>query len=144
MIGISDHPVVGKVKQFCPRCLDLYEPVSTRQAQIDGCAFGTTAPHLMINQFPDAFEDVRKHWSSFSEYLPDRHCKVYRPAIYGFQLHRTNPVCPRMGWLRRMRVEPALFEQQQQQQQFTNQSQSSLIVNNASNGNLNPLEGSDC
>lgn len=43
--GRSDLPGLDTVKLFCPNCLDIYTPPSSRFHGIDGAFFGTTFPH---------------------------------------------------------------------------------------------------
>lgn len=72
-IGLSDKPHVASVKLYCPNCEDLYNPKSTRHAQIDGAFFGTSFPAMFLQNFPNL--------------VPTHNVDVYVPKIFGFQLH---------------------------------------------------------
>ncbi|EPY51624.1 CK2 family regulatory subunit [Schizosaccharomyces cryophilus OY26] len=87
--GRSD--VVGRmpVVLFCPNCLDLYAPSSSKYKNIDGSFFGTTFPHLFFETYP--------------ELNPKRAIpcgKIYQPRIYGFKVSEFSKTGPRMHWLR--------------------------------------------
>ena len=51
--GRSDLPGLDTVKLFCPNCLDIYTPPSSRFHGIDGAFFGTTFPHLLLLSYRD-------------------------------------------------------------------------------------------
>ena len=51
--GRSDLPGLDTVKLFCPNCLDIYTPPSSRFHGIDGAFFGTTFPHLLLQSYRD-------------------------------------------------------------------------------------------
>lgn len=52
-VGTSDVPGCDTVKLFCPACLEIYAPPSSRYQNIDGAFFGTTFPHLFFMTFTD-------------------------------------------------------------------------------------------
>lgn len=72
-VGLTDVPQQNTVKLFCPKCQDIYFPKNTRHATVDGAYFGTTFPHLLLLQYPDA--------------VPQRAKTNYVPKIFGFKLH---------------------------------------------------------
>ena len=72
-VGLHDRPKQSTVKCFCPKCRDLYHPPSPRHRGIDGVAFGTTVPHLLLQRMP--------------EVCPARPKDSYVPRIFGFELH---------------------------------------------------------
>lgn len=74
-VGLTDTPQRNTVKLFCPKCQDIYFPRNTRHATIDGAYFGTTFPHLLLLQYPDA--------------VPQKAKTAYVPKIFGFKLHPT-------------------------------------------------------
>ncbi|CAG8475818.1 576_t:CDS:2 [Diversispora eburnea] len=85
--GRSDLPGLETVKLFCPNCLDLYTPPSSRFHNVDGAFFGTTFPHLLFQQYPDL--------------LPSNiQTKIYEPKIFGFKVNEKSRSGPRMQWLR--------------------------------------------
>eukprot|EP00918_Siedleckia_nematoides_P055825 GHVU01121821.1.p1 GENE.GHVU01121821.1~~GHVU01121821.1.p1 ORF type:complete len:248 (-),score=43.10 GHVU01121821.1:1260-2003(-) len=71
-VGLSDFPGEGQAKIFCPMCQEVYNSRDTGYAQIDGSAFGTAFPHLLLVQNPDQFK------LSLPEY--------YVPRVYGFKV----------------------------------------------------------
>jgi len=91
-VGLSNRPGVATVKLFCARCLDIYEPLK-QQAVLDGCAFGTTAAHLMFQSVERAAELVRNR-SRFGK-------NVYIPTVFGFRIHPSSACGSQMLWLRR-------------------------------------------
>ncbi|GAA6063410.1 hypothetical protein JCM10212_005477 [Sporobolomyces blumeae] len=107
--GRSDLPGVDTVKLFCPSCLDMYVPPSSRFQGVDGAFFGTTFPHLLFQTFPPP--------SILASPNPDPHTanppserehttpltslsKVYVPRIYGFKVSERARSGPRMQWMR--------------------------------------------
>ncbi|CAG8570587.1 574_t:CDS:2 [Paraglomus brasilianum] len=84
--GRSDMPGRDTVKLFCPNCLDIYVPPSSRFTTLDGAYFGTTFPHLLFQQFPDL--------------QPQNEMKIYEPRIFGFRVNEKSRSGPRMQWLR--------------------------------------------
>ena len=71
-VGLDDRPGISNTKCFCPKCRDIYDPVSKLQS-IDGSAFGRSLPHLALQQYPDL--------------CPVRSSGEYSARIYGFRLH---------------------------------------------------------
>ncbi|CAG8464995.1 6280_t:CDS:2 [Ambispora gerdemannii] len=84
--GRNDIPALETVKLFCPNCLDLYTPPSSRYHNIDGAYFGTTFPHLLFQLYPDL--------------LPRTQNLIYEPKIFGFKVNERSRSGPRMQWLR--------------------------------------------
>ncbi|KXN73423.1 hypothetical protein CONCODRAFT_46805 [Conidiobolus coronatus NRRL 28638] len=89
-VGRSDIAGLETVKLFCPSCLDLYSPASSRYQGIDGAFFGTTFPHLFMESFPDL---IRGH-------TPPRPLNMYAERIFGFKVSEKSHSGPRMKWLR--------------------------------------------
>ncbi|GAA5971994.1 hypothetical protein JCM11641_002446 [Rhodosporidiobolus odoratus] len=106
--GRSDLPGVDTVKLFCPCCLDMYVPPSSRFQGVDGAFFGTTFPHLLFQTYPPALPLPSPNPASTSENPSDREpttiqtslSKVYVPKIYGFKVSERARSGPRMGWMR--------------------------------------------
>ena len=73
-IGISDQIGISRVKIFCPKCQDVYVP-KEKYSNIDGANFGTSAPHLFLQTYP--------------EFYPSCNANKYIPKVYGFRLHET-------------------------------------------------------
>ncbi|KAJ1946376.1 casein kinase 2 regulatory subunit [Linderina pennispora] len=84
--GRLDIPERESVKLFCPSCLDIYNPPSTRYSKIDGAYFGTTFAHLFFQAFPT--------------FIPENPTPIYTPQIYGFAINERSKSGPRMQWLR--------------------------------------------
>jgi len=72
-IGISDVPGAAKVKLYCPKCMDVYTPKSTRHHNTDGAFFGTGFPHMLFTVHP--------------EYRPKKTSNQFVPRLYGFKIH---------------------------------------------------------
>lgn len=76
VLGLSDVAGQDTVKLYCPRCLDVYEPVAgTNAASVDGAYFGTGFPHMVFMTRP--------------EYRPSRAKGQYEARIYGFRVHKS-------------------------------------------------------
>ncbi|KAJ2083456.1 casein kinase 2 regulatory subunit [Coemansia sp. RSA 988] len=84
--GRNDLPDYEPVKLFCPSCLDIYSPPSSRYQKIDGAYFGTTFPHMFFQAFPSL--------------IPEQPPSLYTPKIYGFAINERSRTGPRMKWLR--------------------------------------------
>jgi casein kinase II subunit beta len=52
-VGCSDTPGQDTVKLFCPSCLDIYTPPTSRFQTVDGAFFGTTFGCLFFMTFPE-------------------------------------------------------------------------------------------
>ena len=74
-IGLSDVPGVAMVKLYCPKCIDVYEPKSSRHKNIDGAYFGTGFPHMLFMVHP--------------QYRPKRPTQKFVPKLFGFRIHHS-------------------------------------------------------
>jgi len=74
-VGLHDRPGRSSVKCFCPKCQELYQPNSLRHRRIDGVAFGTSLPHLLLQRFTELNSDISK--------------EKYIPKIYGFKIEKS-------------------------------------------------------
>ncbi|KAM0751446.1 hypothetical protein T439DRAFT_325579 [Meredithblackwellia eburnea MCA 4105] len=115
--GRSDLPGVDTVKLYCPSCVDMYVPPSSRFLGVDGAFFGTTFPHLLFQTYPTALPFQPQPQPTEKE-SKDREAttpltslsKIYVPRIYGFKVSERARSGPRMQWLRmRPRTEAELL-----------------------------------
>uniref|UniRef100_UPI00358F0A00 casein kinase II subunit beta-like isoform X2 n=1 Tax=Myxine glutinosa TaxID=7769 RepID=UPI00358F0A00 len=48
-----DVPGGAMVKLYCPKCMDVYTPKSSRYCNVDGAWFGTGFPHMLFMVHPE-------------------------------------------------------------------------------------------
>ncbi|KAK8769386.1 hypothetical protein V5799_014149 [Amblyomma americanum] len=72
-IGLSDVPGEAMVKLYCPKCMDVYGPKSSRHHHTDGAFFGTGFPHMLFMVHP--------------EYRPKSPTNKFVPRMNGFEIH---------------------------------------------------------
>lgn len=92
--GRSDMPGLDTVKLFCPVCLDIYSPPSSRFQGVDGSFFGTTFPHMLMHTYRESTKP--QHMPA----LTQTKNRIYIPKIYGFRVSERAKSGPRMQWLR--------------------------------------------
>ncbi|KAG0435366.1 Casein kinase II subunit beta [Dictyocoela muelleri] len=73
-MGLSNIPRVSSVKLFCYNCKNVYDPENLF-ADLDGCAFGNTFPHLL--------------YTTYKQNLKKNPKKEYVPRIFGFQIYNS-------------------------------------------------------
>jgi len=73
--GLSDVPGEAMVKSYCPKCMDVYTPKSSRHHHTDGAYFGTGFPQMLFMVHP--------------EYRPKRPANQFVPRLVQtlFQLY---------------------------------------------------------
>lgn len=72
-MGLSDVPYQKSVKLYCARCEDIYNPKSSRHAQIDGAYFGASFHNILFQVYPAL--------------IPQKSRRRYEPRIFGFRVH---------------------------------------------------------
>ncbi|CAF0867645.1 unnamed protein product [Didymodactylos carnosus] len=73
-IGLSEVPGEAMVKLYCPKCMDVYTPKSSRHHHTDGAYFSTGFPHMLFMVHP--------------EYRPKRPTNQFVARLYGFKIHQ--------------------------------------------------------
>lgn len=105
-IGLSDIPGEAMVKIYCPKCIDVYNPKSSRHHHTDGAYFGTGFPHMLFMVHPEYRPKrptnqfvPRYHFVSFSFYQITRTPTLilffffsffqfqFTCRLYGFKIH---------------------------------------------------------
>ncbi|KAL8770105.1 MAG: hypothetical protein Q9209_004143 [Squamulea sp. 1 TL-2023] len=71
--GMSDNPHIQSVKLYCSKCEDLYNPKSSRHANIDGAYFGTSFTNILFQVYPAL--------------VPEKSMERYSPRVFGFKVH---------------------------------------------------------
>ena len=71
--GMADLPHVQSVKLYCGKCEDLYNPKSSRHANIDGAYFGTSFQNILFQVYPAL--------------IPEKTIERYQPRVFGFKVH---------------------------------------------------------
>ncbi|KAI8914647.1 casein kinase II, regulatory subunit [Gorgonomyces haynaldii] len=112
--GLSNEVDVAKVKLYCPRCNDVYEPTENKYLEVDGAAFGTTFATLLFESFPELVPPLKSNGiamqkiydsdtSDESRNTSPRYIRdygIYEMRVYGFKVNIRSPFGPRMQWLR--------------------------------------------
>ena len=75
-LGMDDVPSISHTQCFCAKCRDVYR--TPLHISIDSVAFGSSLPHLFLEQYPDL--------------CPTKPDLVYVPKIFGFKIHPSSPV----------------------------------------------------
>lgn len=108
-LGLSDIPGEAMVKLYCPKCMDVYTPKSSRHHHTDGAYFGTGFPHMLFmvnpeyrpkrpaNQFVPRFVHVckdlylmvcfKKLGMGCLLYEPEANFCCFFFRLYGFKIH---------------------------------------------------------
>lgn len=71
--GMADLPHVQSVKLYCGKCEDVYNPKSSRHANIDGAYFGTSFQNILYQVYPAL--------------IPEKSIQRHQPRIFGFKVH---------------------------------------------------------
>lgn len=72
-MGLSDNSGIKSVKLYCAKCEDIYNPKSSRHAQIDGAYFGSSFHNILFQVYPALIAAKSR--------------KRYEPKIFGFKVH---------------------------------------------------------
>ncbi|KAI0244289.1 casein kinase 2 regulatory subunit [Massospora cicadina] len=91
-VGTSDFLGVGTVKLYCPSCMDIYNPPSSRFNSVDGAGFGTTFPHLFLLTYPDVL---------YAHNIPVDAPLIHEERIFGFRVSSQAISASKMKWMRR-------------------------------------------
>lgn len=71
--GMSDVPHTQTIKLYCGKCEDVYNPKSSRHANIDGAYFGTSFQNILFQVYPAL--------------IPEKSIRRYEPRVFGFKVH---------------------------------------------------------
>lgn len=71
--GLSDVPNIQSVKLYCGKCEDLYNPKSSKHANIDGAYFGTSFQNILYQVHPTL--------------VPEKSIARYSSRCFGFKVH---------------------------------------------------------
>lgn len=72
-ISLSDIYGESTVKIYCPKCIDVYNPIDKHLNEIDGAYFSTNFPHMFFMVHP--------------ELRPKRPENSYIAKLFGFRIH---------------------------------------------------------
>ena len=75
-LGMHDVPGISQTQCFCPKCRDVYR--APDHVAIDSVVFGTSLPHLLLDQYPDLCPTISD--------------TAYVPKLFGFGIHHSAPV----------------------------------------------------
>ena len=75
-VGMSTDCKLSRVKIYCPRCRDIYNP-KKKFADVDGAFFGPSFPYLLLLTYPDLGALFKK--------------EQFVPTMFGFKLEEPNP-----------------------------------------------------
>lgn len=78
-IGLTDTYGKSKVKLYCPKCTDVFNPKSSKHRKLDGAAIGSGFPHMLFMMFP--------------KLRPRPPKKEFVASMYGFKIHPTAYQC---------------------------------------------------
>ncbi len=118
-IGITDTVGERSVKQYCPKCQDVYSPQSRRYESIDGAFFTTSFPHMFFQAYPqllpvvqlNAVENPDIHNHSYALLQRER----YIPRIFGFKVHESANEIAYQEYLKKEQYKRLIQQQQLQQ-----------------------------
>jgi casein kinase II subunit beta len=75
-VGLSTDSKLSRVKIYCPRCRDIYNP-KKKFADVDGSFFGPSFPYLLIMTYPDLGSLFKK--------------EQHVATMFGFRVEEPNP-----------------------------------------------------
>lgn len=84
-IGLSIVPADNSVKLYCPKCMGIYTPKSSRHQNIDGAYFGMGFPHMFFMVHPECRPVV-----STNNFVPRLYGFKIHPLAYNLQFHTQN------------------------------------------------------
>jgi casein kinase II subunit beta len=94
-VGRHDLPGQEAVRLFCPSCLDLYLPTSSRYLNNDGAFFGTTFPGLFLKMYPAVESKTKLKAGNLAN-------NTHELKVFGFKLNELSAAGGRMKWLRQV------------------------------------------
>jgi casein kinase II subunit beta len=115
--GRYDIPNQESVRMFCPSCLDIYVPPSSRFLNIDGKPVAAKA-HLKSTCTNSLYPDIGAHFGTTFPHLliktyaglaPETPEKTYTARLFGFRVNERSDVGPRVQWMR-MKAPPEVTQ----------------------------------
>ena len=80
VLGLSDVPGEAMVKLYCPKCMDVYTPKSSRHHHTDGAYFGTGFPHMLFMVHPE-YRPKRPAKDTYKNLFSDIR-QSFNPEVY--------------------------------------------------------------
>lgn len=81
------------VKSYCPKCVDVYTPKSSRHHHTDGAYFGTGFPHMLFMVHPEyrpkrpANQFVPRYMTKSTKCVTHSDLFFHLFSLYGFKIH---------------------------------------------------------
>eukprot|EP00347_Sterkiella_histriomuscorum_P008996 403342928 len=88
--GESNQVDKSQTRSFCPRCKGLFQPDYLKHQKLDGAFFGPNFAGILSITYPKII-------------INNKQPKKFKPQIFGFKIHETSPIKPRLLPVNRLR-----------------------------------------